>query len=218
MGMWSNAAKHAKSFGVKGFLYGAAIGAVVGVAALLMVAGAVSTLGALGVVSATLEGSGLAGMAGAGAQILANGLPALTLQATAFVAGVGAAAGAFIGSVCSATAGSIYGAATDESNPLPRVLDSAANKIITKSPQLAKAIAQKISMQEDAGIQLAQQGGAPQTAIEAPMIAQQPVMQVAAQAAAPEVETVTRKPAVAPAASFQERMQSKDTELAAAQR
>lgn len=209
MSMWQNVKKHAKSFGVKGFLYGAAIGAVVGVAALLMVAGAVSTLGALGIVSASIEGSGLAGMAGAGAQILANGLPALTVQAVAFVGGVGAAAGAFIGGVCSATAGSVYGAATDESNPLPRVLDSAANKIITKTPELAKAIAAKVSMQEEAGQQLAAQGGV-QTAPEAPMITQ-PV---------PEITRTQVNYTKQPAASFQDRVatQAKEAELAATQR
>lgn len=199
--MWQNATKHAKSFGAKGFLYGAAIGAVVGVAALLMVAGAVSTLGALGIISSTIEGAGLAGMAGAGAQILANGLPALTVQAVAFVGTVGAAAGSFIGTVCSATAGSVYGAATDESNPLPRVVDNAANKIITKTPQLARAIAQKVGLQEEAGQKLAAQGGV-QAAAEAPVINP-----------APETSRAQQPPA-----SFQERMvtQAKEAELAAA--
>lgn len=201
--MWQNAGKHAKSFGVKGFLYGAAIGAVVGVAALLMVAGAISSLGAMGIVASTLPEAGLTGMASVGAQILANGLSALTVPAVAFVAGAGAAAGSFIGAVCSATAGSVYGAATDESNPLPRVIDTAATKIMTKSPELAKAIAYKVGLQEEAGQQLAAQGGA-QTAPEAPMITK------------PIPETSRQQPA----ASFQERVatQTKEAELAAAQR
>lgn len=212
MSMWQNAAKHAKSFGIKGFLYGAVIGAVVGVAALLMVAGAVSTLGALGIVSSTIAGGGALEMAGAGAQILANGLAAIDLPLVAAIGGGGAVAGSVIGAVGCATAGGIYGAAVDETNPLPRVLDATANKIISKTPELAKAIAHKVSLQEEASQQLAAQGGVQAAAVEAPVITQS-----VAEAPATQTNYTKQQPAV----SFQERVvatQAKEAELAAAQR
>jgi hypothetical protein len=158
MSVWGSVAKQAKSWGAKGFLYGAAIGAVLAVTTVLVIAAVISGLGAANIIAATAA-LGTPEMLGAGAQLLANGLESLSWPLMGGFAAGGAVAGAGIGAVGCATAGGIYGAATDESNPLPRILDSAANRILTKTPALAKAIAAKVEMQEAANDSLYNQGG-----------------------------------------------------------
>lgn len=208
MSMWNNVKKHGKSFALKGFVYGAIAGALIVGATCLMGASvlyALSEIGASGVLEAMGGAAGVTaeGAAGASGGIMLGGAKILSASFLAPMMGFGAAVGSFLGAAGGAAAGSAYGAVTDEGNPLPKVVEVAANKIVNKSPQLAKVVATKVEMQEAASAQLAAQGGV-QVPKDAPMITPRVTI--------PEVKK--------PSASFQDRVtaQASTQEMATTQR
>lgn len=148
MGMWANAVKKATSFGTKGFIYGAAIGAVLAVAALAVGAAVMYGLGISEIVVTEASKAGTIGMLDTARRLITLGAKEMTFGTFAQFAGAGAIMGAGVGGASGAALGGVYGAATDESNPMPKLVKNTAHRITEKIPVLAKAIAREVEQKE----------------------------------------------------------------------
>lgn len=169
MSTWTNTKKKASSFAMKGLVYGAVAGAVLGVGMLLVGGAGLYLAGML----TTMQIGSVAGAAEAAVAGVQGGAALLTGEGMAICAAGGALVGSLLGAAGGVAAGSLYGAAMDKDSPLPHTMEKLARKISDKTPGLAQAIARNVNT-ENAIAQQPKHREALQTMAQAPELSAAP--------------------------------------------